>query len=148
MIVDGASGLPHLLHRTSTPQDLGRVLVNVSTHVLAVKAVLPDRPFGVGLRLSAEAARPGPASGTGRLSRLLYGPRPLRLHHQQVPLRRVSPYGGQGERLPPRRLEDERVAYTDQLATILAALVPAGQGGSVSTVPGCFVDALVSTPAR
>ena len=35
-----------------------QVFENVRTHVLAVKArIAPEQPFGVGLRLSAEAAR-------------------------------------------------------------------------------------------
>src|SRR4051812_44733868 len=40
------------------------VFANVSTHVLVVKGrVCPDRPFGVGLRLSAVAARELAAPG-------------------------------------------------------------------------------------
>jgi sugar phosphate isomerase/epimerase len=36
--------------------------------------------------------------------------------------------------------EDERVAYSDQLADVLAQLLPDELEGSVSTVPGCFVE--------
>src|SRR5690349_11264949 len=59
MIVDGASSL-HLTYCTNIHpgETWDEVFANVSTHVLAVKAkVSPARPFGVGLRLSAAAAR-------------------------------------------------------------------------------------------
>jgi hypothetical protein len=38
----------------------------------------------------------------------------------------------------PDWLEAERVHYTDRVAHLLAALVPDGCGGSISTVPGAF----------
>jgi sugar phosphate isomerase/epimerase len=38
----------------------------------------------------------------------------------------------------PDWLEEERLAYTDALARILASLLPEGLAGSISTVPGCF----------
>jgi sugar phosphate isomerase/epimerase len=40
----------------------------------------------------------------------------------------------------PDWLEDERLAYSDRLAELMAALVPDGVEGSVSTVPGCFAE--------
>jgi hypothetical protein len=39
----------------------------------------------------------------------------------------------------PDWLEDERVRYSDQLAQLLAELLPEGGEGSVSTVPACFL---------
>jgi hypothetical protein len=51
--------------------------------------------------------------------------------------------------------EPERLAYTDHLADVLAALLPAGQAGSVSTVPCTFkpwaegrIDAVVEHLVR
>ena len=38
----------------------------------------------------------------------------------------------------PDWLDPERLAYTDRLADILAALVPEGVEGTISTVPGAF----------
>src|SRR5262249_33509828 len=47
----------------------------------------------------------------------------------------------------PDWLEPERVAYTNQLADILAALLPDGVDGSISTVPGCFYERGASAQA-
>src|SRR5690606_15541448 len=38
----------------------------------------------------------------------------------------------------PDWLEPERVEYTAALARVLAAVLPDGEVGSISTVPGCF----------
>ena len=118
------------------------VFANVSTHVLAVKArVCPDRPFGVGLRLSAAAA--------GRLAE----PAVLESFHDFLTANGLYvftingfPYGAfhgtvvKENVYRPDWLEDERVGYSELLAGLLAALVPDGLEGSVSTVPGCFVE--------
>ena len=143
MIVDGAPGL-HLTYCTNihAGETWDEVFANVSTHVLAVKArVCPTRPFGVGLRLSAAAAR--------RLAQpeVLAGFRDfLRAQDLYVFTINGFPYGAfHGTTVKenvyrPDWLEDERVTYSDQLAGILAALVPAGMEGSISTVPGCFLE--------
>lgn len=117
-----------------------QVFDNVATHVVGVKALVsPDRPFGVGLRLSAQAAR-----------RLAQAPVLeaftdfLRSRHLYVFTINGFPYGAfhrtaVKERVyRPDWLEAERVVYSDELAAILAALLPPGMEGSVSTVPGCF----------
>jgi hypothetical protein len=44
----------------------------------------------------------------------------------------------------PDWLEPERLAYSDDIAHILAGLLPADGAGSISTVPGCFRDRLQS----
>jgi len=143
MIVDGAPGL-HLTYCTNIhpAETWDEVLANVSTHVLAVKAqVCPDRPFGVGLRLSAAAARRlAEPAVLAAFRDFLTG------HDLYVFTINGFPYGAfHGTAVKenvyrPDWLEDERVAYSDQLAAILAALVPADVEGSVSTVPGCFVE--------
>src|SRR5258706_8347089 len=54
-----APGRPHLTYCTNIHpgESWPEVRANVTRHVTAVKArVAPDRPFGVGLRLSAAAA--------------------------------------------------------------------------------------------
>jgi sugar phosphate isomerase/epimerase len=127
------------IHAGETWED---ILANVGTHVLAVKArVCPDRPFGVGLRLSATAAR--------RLAepQVLEAFRDfLRENDLYVFTLNGFPYGAFSgtavkERVyRPDWLEDKRAAYSDQLADILAALVPSDVEGSVSTVPGCFEE--------
>jgi sugar phosphate isomerase/epimerase len=118
------------------------VLANVETRVRAVKArVAPDRPFGIGLRLSAAAARRLADPGVLELFRDT-----LRAGGMYVFTINGFPYGAFSglavkERVyRPDWLEDERLAYSDQLAEILAALEPEGVEGSVSTVPGCFAE--------
>jgi hypothetical protein len=103
-------------------------------HLPDVKRRLcPDAPFGIGLRLSAQAA-------------------------EQIDLRAFRafldaeglyvftingfPYGAfhrtrvKTEVYRPDWTRRERLSYTLRLAEILAALLPAGQTGSISTVPG------------
>jgi sugar phosphate isomerase/epimerase len=117
------------------------IRANLGRHVPAVKArVCPDAPFGLGLRLSCLAAR--------ELAR------PGALEEFDDFLRRESlyvftingfPYGPfhgtrvkEGVYLPDWR-DEERLAYTDLLADLLARWLPPEAGaGSVSTVPGAF----------
>ena len=143
MIVDGAPSL-HLTYCTNIHpgETWDEVFANVSTHVLAVKArVAPDRPFGVGLRLSAAAARRLAEPEVLQAFREF-----LRAHDLYVFTINGFPYGAfhgtavKEKVYRPDWLEEERVAYSDQLAELLAALVPAEMEGSVSTVPGCFVE--------
>ena len=116
------------------------VRANLEQHVLAVKArVAPDEPFGVGLRLSAVAARE--LAAPAELAALKQF---LAAHGLYVFTINGFPYGPfhgrtiKAEVYRPDWLEDERLAYTNQLADILAALLPDGADGSISTVPGCF----------
>lgn len=96
-----------------------------------------DEPFGIGLRLSAVAARS-----------LATNPAPLRraLDRLNAYVFTINgfPYGRfhgapvkAGVYLPDWR-QTERVRYTRDLAEILATILPAGIPGSISTVPGCF----------
>jgi sugar phosphate isomerase/epimerase len=117
------------------------VRANLARHVVAVKArVCPDRPFGVGLRLSAAAAarlaEPGPLEELRSF---------LAAQGLYVFTINGFPYGAfhgtaVKERVyRPDWLEEQRVGYSDVLARLLAALLPAGLDvGSVSTVPGAF----------
>jgi sugar phosphate isomerase/epimerase len=114
----------------------------VDTHVRAVKArVAPDRPFGVGLRLSAAAANRLAEPGVLEPFR-----ESLVANGLYVYTINGFPYGAFSggpvkERVyRPDWLEDDRLAYSDKLAELLAALVPDGVEGSVSTVPGCFAE--------
>jgi sugar phosphate isomerase/epimerase len=143
MIVDGPSPL-HLTYCTNIHpgETWDEVFANVSTHVVAVKAkVSPDRPFGVGLRLSAAAAR-----GLAEPAALEAFRDFLRAQGLYVFTINGFPYGAfHGTAVKenvyrPDWLEDERVSYSDQLAGLLAELLPEGLDGSVSTVPGCFVE--------
>jgi sugar phosphate isomerase/epimerase len=144
MIVARPPGLPelHLGYCTNihAGETWDEVFANVDTHVRAVKArVAPDRPFGVGLRLSAAAARRLLEPGVLEAFRDYLDASGL-----YVFTINGFPYGAFSggavkERVyRPDWLEDERLVYSDQLAEILATLTPDGVEGSVSTVPGCF----------
>lgn len=118
------------------------VRANLERHVLAVKAdVSPTAPFGVGLRLSAQAAET--LSEPVRLEELR---RFLREHGLYVFTLNGFPYGPfHGTRVKedvylPDWRAPERLAYTNRLADLLAVLLPDDDGitGTISTVPGAF----------
>ena len=96
----------------------------------------PDAPFGVGLRLSNQAAET--LLESDRLSRFRDW---LQSEALYVFTLNGFPYGSfHGERVKdnvyaPDWRSDERVAYTRRLARILASLVPEGLTGSISTSP-------------
>ena len=119
---------------------------NLARHVLAVKRrVAPDRPFGVGLRLSASAAATLRDEGERAALRAF-----LIQHGLYVFTINAFPYGAfHGQQVkasvyqpdwrdPARRMYSESSA--DLLADLLADLPSAEQplGGSISTVPGGF----------
>ncbi|WP_394845747.1 metabolite traffic protein EboE [Pendulispora brunnea] len=136
------AGEPHLTYCTNihAGETWGEIRRNVAEHVLAVKArVGSERPFGVGLRLSGQAAEE------------LAQPRELEsfrdwlgAHGAYVFTINGFPYGQfHGTRVKeavylPDWFDEERVRYTERLGGILAALLPDGVTGSVSTVPGAF----------
>ena len=105
------------------------------------RRVCPSAPFGVGLRLSASAARSLSAPET--LAQFVGF---LRQNDLYVFTINGFPYGPfHGTRVKeevylPDWREAARLEYTNTLADLLAALVPPGRdhGGSISTVPGAF----------
>jgi hypothetical protein len=112
--------------------------------------VSPDQPFGVGLRLSADAAE------------TLGGPEHLDafkafLAQSQLYVFTINgfPYGRfHGGRVKesvylPDWRDEARLVYSNRLADILAALLPERRDieGSISTVPGAFKPQ-VSTRTR
>ena len=121
-------------------ESLAEVRHALSVLVPEVKQrVSPKADFGVGLRLSAQAARELEV--------------PFALDDLRALLARESlyvftlngfPYGAfhaarVKERVYlPDWLEERRVSYTRTLAQVLAALLPPGVAGSISTVPGAF----------
>ncbi len=139
------SGAAHLTYCTNVHRGESWVETfnALREHLPAVKRrAAPDAPMGVGLRLSAIAAEAlcEPAELDAlrgflaaedlyvfTINGFPYGP----FHGERVKERVYAP----GWREP------ERLAYTDRLAELLAALLPAGDpelAGSVSTVPGGF----------
>lgn len=134
------------IHAGETWPEVQRALASVLPAVRAQLNV--DGPFGIGLRLSAAAGRDlSHPSALSAFSEF------LREHHYYVFTINGFPYGAfHGQRVKeqvylPDWRDPRRVEYTNALATILAALLPAEiSTGSVSTVPGAFKGHL-RTPA-
>ncbi|MCC6763574.1 MAG: metabolite traffic protein EboE [Deltaproteobacteria bacterium] len=137
-------GEPHLTYCTNIHpgETWPEVRANLERHVTSVKrAVAADRSFGIGLRLSAAAA--DALAEPAELAALRNW---LAAEGMYVFTVNGFPYGAfHGTRVKERVYEpdwrdERRVAYSDRLATLLAALLPEDHGryGSVSTVPGAF----------
>ena len=101
--------------------------------------VAHGRSFGVGLRLSGESARAlTDPTAMDELRGFLHA------HDLYVFTINGFPYGPFHGRpvkeqvYLPDWLDPERLSYTDRLADVLAALVPEGIEGTISTVPGAF----------
>ncbi len=133
-----ADGL-HLTYCTNIHPAVGweAVLASLREHGPALKARLsPSAPFGIGLRLSGAESR-----------ELLEGDRLARfrawLDDEGLYVFTINgfPHGTfHGEPVKadvhaPDWRSDERVAYTLRLARIMAALLPAGEAGTISTSP-------------
>jgi hypothetical protein len=129
------------------------------THVVGVKRrVRPNAPFGVGLRLAARAADElagqagSPSNHTTKALERAKGE--LDDAGLYVFTLNGFPYGAfHGTRVKervyrPDWLEEDRVSYTRSLARVLAALLPDGTEGSISTVPGCFAERAEPGAAR
>jgi len=108
--------------------------------VLAVRrAVAPDEPFAIGLRLSGVAL-----DEAGRPEALAAMKDYLAAHDLYVFTINAFPYGPfHGTRVKedvylPDWRDEERLRYSNAAADYLAALLPDDMTGSVSTVPGCF----------
>jgi len=116
------------------------VFDNVRSHVLAVKARLGvSDPFGVGLRLSAEAARR--LRQPGELERFRDFLADSGLYVFTLNGFPYGPFHGTSVKAAvyrPDWTDAERGRYTSDLAELLAALLPSGVDGSISTVPGGF----------
>jgi sugar phosphate isomerase/epimerase len=119
------------------------VRANLVTHVAAVKAqVAPDRPFGVGLWLSAQAADTLRQDALPELQALLAE------HGLYVFTLNGFPYGAfhrgpiKQRVYEPDWRDPRRLQYTEALAELLTALLPEGVTGSISTLPGAFKPAV------
>jgi hypothetical protein len=115
----------------------------LDTHALRVRdLVAPDRPYAIGLRLSAKAAA---ELLTGDY---LPGFRDwLAAENAYVCSLNGFPYGDFRAGTPVKRnvfrpdwTDPARLEYTKELFTIISELVPEGVDGSVSTLPGSFKE--------
>jgi hypothetical protein len=120
----------------------GETFHSLQTHALAVREkVCPQKPFAIGLRLSEGAAVELSDHDT-----LLEFHRWLEKNACYVFTINGFPYGNfHGARVKenvyrPDWTSPERVAYTNLLFDLLAALLPPGIEGSVSTLPGSFKE--------
>jgi sugar phosphate isomerase/epimerase len=139
-----ASGrdLGHLTYCTNihAGEPLDEVMAGLAKHLPAIKSALaPGRAFGIGLRLGHQAAEglrdPGALAALKRF---------LAEGGYYVFTLNGFPYGAfhgravKEDAYRPDWSEPARLAYTDHLADLLSELLPAGQEGSVSTVPCTF----------
>lgn len=122
----------------------------LATKLLEVRArIAPNQKFGVGLRLSALAARQ------------LEAPRELDNFREFLAANQLYvftingfPFGQfHGTRVKervylPDWLEEERVDYTMRLARILSAILPDAMEGTISTVPGAFAPRVETAEAK
>lgn len=118
-------------------ESLAEVRDAIGRHALAVKArVAPDGPYPLGLRLSASAAEE--LAGSAALEDFKAF---LARHDLFVTGINGFPYGAfhntavKTAVYEPDWTTPERLNYTARLATILAALLPEGRTGNISTVP-------------
>lgn len=142
MLIGGTPGHGHLTYCTNIHpgETWPEVMDGLRTHLPAVKASLaPDRPMGIGLRLSAAASEALAAPGAVEAFAGF-----LRDGGYYVFTVNGFPYGTfHGKRVKedvylPDWSAAERLAYSNRLSDQLAALLPDGLDGSVSTVPGTF----------
>ena len=116
-------------------------LCNLNQYTLKVreKVCSPDQPYGIGLRLSALAAKQLKEPST-----MLDFQHWLERHHCYVFTINGFPYGNfhttpvKDSVFAPDWQSQDRLEYTKLLFDILVQLLPNGIEGSVSTVPGSF----------
>ena len=125
------------------------IFSRLKANLPAIKAeASPDAPMGVGLRLSAIAA-----DVLTERARLEEFQRFLDEGDYHVFTINGFPYGPfHGQRVKEQVYQpdwsyDERLVYSDRMADVLAALLPDGMDGSISTVPGTFKP-LAAEPDR
>lgn len=135
-------GRPHLTYCTNIHQGESwpEIEASLAANLPEVKRLVsPDGAMGVGLRLSGEAARTlEQVDMLRRFAAFLAG------HDLYVFTINAFPYGPFHGRpvkeqvYQPDWRNPERLRFTNQCADILAALLPRGHDGSISTVPGAF----------
>ena len=120
------------------------VRANIERYFPAVRdRVAPDALFGVGLRLSARAARElGSGDALAEFREFLARNKLYVFTINGFP---YGPFHGtrvKEEVYLPDWRDDERLRYTDELADLLVQLLPEGVEGSISTGPGAFKPAM------
>jgi hypothetical protein len=144
-VILGAGGV-HLTYCSNIHpgESWADVRANIERYFPAVRErVAPGAMFGIGLRLSARAARElGSGEALAEFREFL--------QKQRLYVFTINgfPYGTfHGTRVKedvylPDWRDEERLRYTDELADLLENLLPDGVEGSISTVPGAFKPAM------
>ncbi len=141
------AGAGHLTYCTNIHpgESWPEVRANIEKFFPAVRdRVAPGQPFGIGLRLSARASK----ALTEEPSTLREFQDYLKSSGLYVFTINGFPYGTfHGTRVKeeaylPDWRDPERLRYTDELAELMAKLLPDGIEGSISTVPGAYKPAM------
>lgn len=142
MKLDGIPGQVDLTYCTNihAGESWSDIRTSLNEHVPSIKAaVAPDRPLGIGLRLSGEAA--AHARHPDALAAFRDQLTALGAYVFTINAFPFGPFHGARVKeqvyLPDWR-NTERVAFTADSAAVLAAILPDGMEGSISTVPGAF----------
>lgn len=142
MRIDGRPELGHLTYCSNihAGESLAQVMAGLSTHLPAIRAqVAPDQPMGVGLRLGHAAV--ADLADPERLADLKGFLEQGNFYVFTVNGFPYGPFHGRAVKegaYKPDWADPLRLAYTKDLARILATLLPEGQAGSLSTVPGTY----------
>jgi len=139
MQLDGSTQLTYCTN-IHAGESWDEIFPRLEANLPAIKAAAsPEAPMGIGLRLSAIATdRLANQDNLAAFQQFLadgdyyiftingfpYGP----FHGQRV----------KEQVYQPDWSHDERLIYSDRMADVLAALLPDGMEGSISTVPGTF----------
>lgn len=134
--------LGHLTYCTNihAGEPLDELMASLARHLPSIKAqVSPQQPFGVGLRIGNSAAQSlrDPAA-LQRLKNFLIDGGYYCFTINGFPYGAFHGQAVKENAYAPDWSDPLRLAYTDHLADILSALLPEGQDGSVSTVPGTY----------
>lgn len=131
------------VHPTQTIAEVRAALLGPAREVK--RRLAPDRPFAIGLRLSAEAAAaPGVES---ELAAIFNGEGFAAFTMNGFPYGRFHGAAVKEAVYEPDWTQPERRAYTARLAQIMAALIDDGGFASISTVPGGFAPRLAGQEA-
>ena len=139
---NNSSSLGHLSYCSNihAGESWREVSDNLKQYIPGIKASLsPNAAFGIGLRLSAQAATSLRNTDTLQHFKSF-------LHSNDCYVFTINgfPYGPfHGTRVKeevylPDWKDPERLRYTNELADVFAQFLPTGQTGSISTVPGAF----------
>jgi hypothetical protein len=152
MRLDRLPGVPQLTYCTNihAGESWSEISESLDAHIPDIKQrISPDRPFGIGLRLSGIAAE----ELAHEEALVRFGAQLDRLGAYVFTVN-AFPYGPfHGTRVKDQVYEPdwrsaERESFTARAAYILAALLPEGGYGSISTVPGGFRARLADHAVR